>query len=114
MKMVYTAHNLMQVGHMRNVLESEGIRCVIRNDGLVGGAGELPLNETWPELWVEREMDWTRAEQLVEETLAYVPTGTSWICRGCGEELEPQFTECWNCGGNRPKDKDKDKDKDRD
>jgi hypothetical protein len=26
------------------------------------------------------------------------PTGASWICAKCGEQLEPQFTSCWRCG----------------
>lgn len=42
MKRVYTADTPLLVGHMRNILESEGIRCVIRNENLLGGAGELP------------------------------------------------------------------------
>jgi hypothetical protein len=25
-----------------------------------------------------------------------------WSCPGCGETLEGQFTECWNCGAARP------------
>lgn len=101
MRRVYTAHSPLMVGHMRNILESEGIRCVVRNEGLLGGAGELPPNETWPELWVEREIDEARARRLVEEALAYEPTGKPWTCKGCGEVLEPQFTECWNCGQHR-------------
>ena len=24
--------------------------------------------------------------------------GVPWRCSSCGEELEPQFTECWRCG----------------
>lgn len=101
MKRVYTAHTPLLVGHMRNILESEGIRCVIRNDNLLGGAGELPPNETWPELWVEREIDEARAIQLVRNTLDYEPSGEPWTCKQCGEVLEPQFTECWHCGESR-------------
>ncbi len=25
-----------------------------------------------------------------------------WRCRGCGEILEGQFSECWQCGSSRP------------
>ena len=53
MKLVYTAQNMLLVGHLRNILESEGIHCLTRNEYLAGGAGELPPTETWPELWVE-------------------------------------------------------------
>ncbi len=103
MKRVYSAHSPLLVGHMRNLLESEGIRCMVRNEGLLGGAGELPPTETWPELWVEREVDHERAERLVREALHRKPEGRTWSCPGCGETLEPQFTECWNCGRERPR-----------
>ena len=36
--------------------------------------------------------------------LARAAAGTSgapWACRTCGEQLEPQFTQCWRCGGER-------------
>ena len=104
MKRVYSAHSPLLVGHMRNVLETEGIRCVTRNMGLVGGAGELPPTAVWPELWVEREIDYERAERVVQEALEAPTTaaGDTWRCRGCGEELEPQFEQCWNCGGEKP------------
>lgn len=58
-------------------------------------------NETWPELWVEREIDEDRAIQLVKDTLAFKPSGDRWTCKRCREVLEPQFTECWKCGGSR-------------
>ena len=25
-----------------------------------------------------------------------------WTCPDCGERIEPQFTECWNCGASKP------------
>lgn len=105
MKCVYSAHSPLLVGHVRNLLENEGIRCVTRNMGLAGGAGELPPTAVWPEVWVEREIDYARAERVVADVLDDTPTaGSNWRCRGCGEELEPQFAQCWNCGGRRPED----------
>ncbi|MCC5810738.1 MAG: DUF2007 domain-containing protein [Ectothiorhodospiraceae bacterium] len=103
MKLVYSSHSPLLVGHMRNILESEGIRCVCRNMMLVGGAGELPPTAVWPELWVEREIDYERAERLIREAQAPSSGGEGWTCPGCGERLEPQFTECWQCGRSRPK-----------
>lgn len=102
-KRVYSAHNPLLVGHMRNILELEGIRCQVRNMGLLGGAGELPPTEVWPELWVEREVDEERAERLIREAMDREEGGASWRCPGCGEELEPQFTTCWQCGSDRPR-----------
>jgi hypothetical protein len=25
-----------------------------------------------------------------------------WTCSDCGEQLEPQFTQCWRCGAAGP------------
>ena len=103
MKCVYSAHSPLLVGHMRNALETEGIRCTTRNMGLVSGAGELPPTAVWPELWVEREIDYERAERVVQEALDDTPPEeANWLCPGCGEDLEPQFAQCWNCGREKP------------
>lgn len=104
MKRVYSTDSPLLVGHMRNLLELEGIRCFTRNMGLVGGAGELPPTAVWPELWVERAIDHDRAEEIIREAQAEGPAaGSHWRCPGCGEELEPQFSQCWNCGTRRPR-----------
>ena len=47
MRKVYTSDNSAIIGHARQVLENHAIPCVVRNDFLLGGAGELPVNETW-------------------------------------------------------------------
>lgn len=102
MKRVYTSHSPLLVSHMFNLLVAEGIRCQTRNMGLVGAAGELPPTAIWPELWVEREIDYARAERVVEEAQNQEPEGKPWTCRGCGEVLEAQFEQCWHCGRDKP------------
>ena len=103
MKRVYSSPVTLMVGHLRNILEAEGIRCFVKNEFLAGGAGELPPTECWPELWVERAIDHKRAEQLVQEALqAGAFEDSTWTCAECGEVLQPQFTACWKCGSLRP------------
>ena len=103
MKRVYSSPVTLMVGHLRNILEAEGIRCFVKNEFLAGGAGELPPTECWPELWVERAIDHKRAEQLVQEALqAGALEDSTWTCAKCGEVLQPQFTACWKCGSLRP------------
>lgn len=97
MKCVYSTANPMLIGHMRNILETAGIRCQVRHLGLVGAAGELPPTAIWPELWVERPIDHERAEALIAEALADPPAGPDWHCSNCGERLEAQFDCCWRC-----------------
>ena len=53
MKRVYRAASLLQVAHARNVLITAGIRCELRNQYLAGAMGELPMMETWPQLYVD-------------------------------------------------------------
>ena len=103
MKKIYSNQDILMVGHLRNVLESCGIDSVIRNTDLAGGVGELPPIECWPELWVVEDARYADAQAVLEEALAsFGSTKKPWKCTGCGEEIEGQFTECWNCGKSRP------------
>jgi len=103
MKRVYSSDNPLIVGHLKRVLEANHIACIIRNEYLMGGAGELPPIECWPELWVLEDFQQQKARALVESMLAmdYEPGG-DWRCSGCGEPQEGQFTACWACGTERP------------
>jgi hypothetical protein len=99
MKRVYRAASLLQVAHARNVLISAGIDCELRNIYLAGAAGDLPLMETWPQLYVA-DADEPRALRALARA-ASTETGAPWTCEECGENLEPQFTTCWRCGRER-------------
>ncbi len=99
MKRVYRAATLLQVAHARNVLITAGIPCDLRNQYLAGAMGDLPMMETWPQLYVD-DAD----EQYALSVLARAATaqsGAPWICEQCKEQLEPQFTCCWRCGSER-------------
>ena len=97
MKKITTSHSLVTVNHYKNLLESEGIPCLIKNEILGGIAGEMPLTEVWPELWVLKDIDIDRAKQLIDEDIVDESPMQSWKCRKCGEENEGQFAACWNC-----------------
>jgi Putative prokaryotic signal transducing protein len=96
MKRVYRAASLLQVAHARNVLITAGIETEIRNQYLAGALGDLPMLETWPQLWVEDDME-TAALRALAVSIAPA-MGDSWTCAQCGELLEPQFMTCWRCG----------------
>ncbi len=94
-----TAHNsLAYVGFLKNVLEQSGIACVIRNDQLSGGIGEIPFLECLPELWVLEDNDLTRAATLLKNFEEPPVRTAQWRCGGCGELNEGQFAACWQCG----------------
>jgi hypothetical protein len=95
-KRVFRAASLLQVAHARNVLLSAGIDSELRNQYLAGALGELPMLETWPQLFVA-DADEFRALRALKEAAAPA-RGAPWVCEACGEQLEPQFTGCWRCG----------------
>ena len=57
MKRVFRAASLWQVAHARNVLIMAGIDSEMRNQYLAGALGDLPMFETWPQLWVEDALE---------------------------------------------------------
>jgi Putative prokaryotic signal transducing protein len=100
LKRVYRAASLLEVAHARNVLITAGIACELRNQYLAGALGDLPMMETWPQLYVE-DGDERFALSVLRRASA-ATAGLPWICAGCGEKLEPQFLQCWRCGADRP------------
>lgn len=99
MKKVYASEDRLMVGHIKNLLEDQGFHCIIRNEHLQGVAGEIPPIECWPEIWVAEDSQYEEAGKMVEAALASpVTSGPTWKCHDCGEVLEHQFSECWNCG----------------
>ena len=98
MKRVYSSWSLAAAHHARNLLEAEGIRSVVRNEMLSSAMGELPPAECQVEVWVLREGDHARAQQVLHSPPV---SGESWPCAACGELCEAQFTQCWRCGAYR-------------
>jgi hypothetical protein len=92
----------LEVHHLKNVLEAEGISCYLRNELLTRLAGEIPFTECALELHLADEADRWRAERVLEAWRRAAPgPAEAWTCGGCGERLEGQFTDCWRCGRSR-------------
>jgi len=98
MKRLIAHESLAHVGHLKNLLEQSGIACLIRNDQLSGGLGEIPFLDCLPELWVVRGEDLARAEALLEAIESTPAERKDWRCSQCGETNEGQFAVCWQCG----------------
>lgn len=93
--------DLLEIHHLKNLLEAEGIRCWIRNELLVRLAGEIPFTDCSLELHLVREDDRPRAEEALLAWRRPPSIGSAWICPRCGEQLEGQFSACWQCGASR-------------
>jgi Putative prokaryotic signal transducing protein len=96
LKRIYSSYNRIAVHHFRNVLEAHGIPAVVRNELLSSAMGELPPAECQTELWVPAG-EAARALAVLDSPAE----GEAWICAACGEQAEPQFTQCWRCGAGR-------------
>lgn len=102
MRKVYTTDNVTMAWHLRNVLEQHDIAAQVRNANLYSVAGELPVNECLPEIWV-RPLDFRRAEQILRETQTDAENcGPDWQCASCSQMNAGSFELCWNCQANRP------------
>jgi hypothetical protein len=97
MKKLTSAESAITINHYRNLLAAEGIPTEVRNQHLGSIMGEVPFFETWPQLWVVNDLDFDRAQQLIEAADAESPADP-WTCANCGEENEGQFSACWSCG----------------
>lgn len=98
MQRVYTSDNLMLAGLVKSHLEENDIPCLLKNESLAGGIGELPPIECWPEVWICDDNDMIRAERIINKMQSEFNVQTEdWQC-ACGEKIEGQFSACWNCG----------------
>ena len=92
MKLLIRTRDSVLLERLKDVLAKSEVPFVLK-DGAESGA---PV----PELWIEDDADEPYAQELLSETRAD-DEGESWVCAKCGEENEPQFSDCFHCGSNR-------------
>lgn len=102
MKKIFSSPIIGEIPRLRNMLESAGIKCVLRNEISSGLSPEVPMAESTPELWIEDDDKLAEALQIKADFQSpATPIGDDWQCQKCGEICEPQFTSCWKCGSIR-------------
>ena len=85
-------------GMFKELLSSEGIACLLKNDQLSSAIGEIPFTECYPELWIIDDETYPRARLLIDGWLAsHESDRICWTCSVCGEISEGQFGSCWSC-----------------
>ncbi len=95
MKKIFSHDVLPIVENLHNVLKLNGIKSTIRSENLNVGIGGMGC---CPELWVS-DQEFEHALKLIETIDTLPPeTDETWVCSNCMEEVEGQFSECWNCG----------------
>jgi len=101
MKLLLSTPSLVHAAHCRNLLLAAGIRAQLRNTWLAGATGDIPFQESAPQVWL---LDDAREEEAwaVLDAAANPAPGPRWRCTHCGEWHEAQFGACWQCGSPRP------------
>jgi hypothetical protein len=83
----------------RELLDSHGIKAAVTTDD---GGGNIP-GQSFIQghmVFVSAE-DFDRAQEILNQSHSGEEDSPSWKCSKCGETIESQFTECWNCGTGR-------------
>lgn len=104
MKPLYTARHVTEAHLICGYLQSQGVDALVRGEYLAGGIGELPAGLC--KVWIADDADYVRADRLLQAFLrgeaARLHAAAGWRCMQCGEDIEGQFTDCWQCGAPRP------------
>ncbi|HYO08276.1 MAG TPA: DUF2007 domain-containing protein [Tepidisphaeraceae bacterium] len=105
---IYTAQELTRAHFVRALLDREGIEATVLGDHLSLAVGGLPVTRgTLPAVWVPADAE-AQAREIVQQyeggatPARAVTDARPWTCPRCGEAIEPQFTDCWNCQASRP------------
>ena len=61
MKRIYSAADLQEAHLLAQLLQEHNIDCHVFNENLQGGVGEIPFVQAYPEIWLGREEDESRA-----------------------------------------------------
>jgi len=100
MKRLTTAPNLALATLWADLLCQAGVATSVQRQYASSIAGEVPPDQTLPELWVQDADQLERARTLLHELRN--PVNRRWGCPGCGELIEGPFEQCWNCGTAMP------------
>ena len=96
MKRLLQAPNLVLATLWADMLSNVGIEATVQRAYASGIAGEIPPDQSLPEVWVEDAEQHGRALALLAEWRD--PPSRRWACTGCNEIIEGPFEQCWNCG----------------
>jgi Putative prokaryotic signal transducing protein len=100
MKRLTTAPNLALATLWADLLSHAGVPTTVQRQYASSIAGEVPPDQTLPELWVQDADQFERAGTLLKELRN--PPHRHWACPGCAELIDGPFEQCWNCGAAMP------------
>ena len=95
MQRVFTAATLLEAHLIQQMLEAEFIPAAVFNENAHGAAGELPITEVWPEVWIKDDRHCSEARSIIER----YETTSSGETRPHVHNVERTTREILNCVG---------------
>jgi len=100
MQRLTSAPNLALATLWADLLSHAGVPTTVQRQYASSIAGEVPPDQTLPELWVQDAAQFEHAKRLLHELRH--PPHRHWVCPGCAEVIDGPFEQCWNCGAAMP------------
>ena len=95
MRRVYTAATLPEAHLILQLLASVGINARVFNENAQGAIGELPVTDTWPDVWIVQNHQFRAARAVIERYES--SRENELLCSSCGEISPGSFEVCWQC-----------------
>jgi hypothetical protein len=100
MKRLLQAPNLALATLWADMLSGAGVPATVQRAYASGIAGEIPMDQSLPEVWVQDAAQHAQGQALLDSWQR--TPHTRWACAACGELVEGPFEQCWNCSAMRP------------
>ena len=81
-----------------DLLVQHGIRARVLNANASSIVGELPIEASLPQVWIDDPRNEERARATIEAYQRTRHLGPPRDCAACGEENPSSFDLCWACG----------------
>ena len=96
MKKLFDGKDPVEPYRIRDWLTRNSIFAEIRGVSLLGLGGGIPVQRSFPTIWVP-EHQLVEAQRLLDLYRAPTLVHPEWTCDHCGETNAPSFGSCWNC-----------------
>lgn len=95
MKKLFSSPFRHEIDYIMDLLASEQIPSLLRNQHLTNLFGQLPYEDTVMSIWVEDE-DFDQALQLITP-IQPKPQTVGLVCPKCGDTIDPPLKTCLSC-----------------
>ncbi len=101
MKKVYSHENGFISANIKNILEAENIKTVVKNEYASSAIGEISALDAWVEIWVLHDKDYDKAHHIINQRFSQIGD-QEWTCNNCQEMNDASFQVCWQCTNEKP------------